>query len=467
MDSPQRNQKDSQIQKISRRLRSARLLKVGIKSGLKAAGSAVHVAMGRKTKQDSYEEFMAQAMSYFVREASQLKGGVMKAGQLLSVYGEHFFPPEVNKILKSLQSDSRVVVFDEMWKKIRSSLGVERASCFEMDHVPIGAASLGQVYAAKLHKPSETCMVAIKVQYPRVGSAIESDLATVKKLITMMKILPGSGQYDMVYQEVKTMLSREMDYSRELKYMQKYQDLLANDPILRVPKVYTDFSTKTILTMEHVRGRRLDDPVVTALSQQRRNRFALAIMRLMLAEIFEWRMVQTDPHIGNFLVQLTEDGFAEDALYLLDFGAVRRFRLDYIENFRGLTWSALKQYREDIVTYGRKLGFLRLSDSQEMNDLFIDIALKAVEPFSQEYAGRCDVSGEYGDHEYDWSHLGFIHEISDLARYAVFQFKLRAPPPEAIFMDRKLVGTVTLIKVLRAKLGAQKMLTVAVKPKSG
>ena len=460
--------KDADILKIARRLRSARLLKVGLKSSVKVAESALSVAIGRKSKQALYDEFISETMRSFVREVSELKGGLMKAGQLLSVYGEHFFPAEVNQILKALQSDSKEVALGVMTKKMAAALGEARFSRLRIDPQVLGAASLGQVYKVDVYPSSArrgtAQTMALKVQYPRVNGAIKSDLVTIKRFISILKLLPDSQRYNSVYEEVKTMLHYEMDYSRELKYYQKYAKLLADDPILRVPKVYSEFSTKTILAMELVKGRRLDDPVVMSLSQERRNQLALGIMRLLYSEVFTWRMVQTDPHIGNFLVQLKEDGFSKDALYLLDFGAVRRFCAEYIDNFRAMALSACENEPADIIKYGQQLGFLKPEDSPEMNELFVQIALKAVEPFLECYAGECDLSGAYGDHEYDWSELGVVHEISRLARNAAFAFKLRPPPQEAIFMDRKLVGTVTLIKVLGAKLGPRKLALSYLRP---
>ena len=455
-----KGKKTSELSKISHRLRSAKLFKVGLKTGLKAAESAVSVALGKKTKQSSYETLLEESMRYFVSEVSELKGGLMKAGQLLSVYGEHFFPPEVNKVLKSLQSDSKVVAFATMSKKIRTSLGEKRYSRLRIQPDPIGAASLGQVYRVQVfaseRQPSDMRKapfqtMALKVQYPRVQGAIEADLVAVRKLMKVLKLLPNSSRYDLIYDEIKTMLHHEVDYTRELRYYQKYAKLLAGDPILRVPKVYPELSTKTLLAMELVQGRRLDE--ISFLSQERRNRFALGLMRLLYSELFRWRVVQTDPHIGNFVVQIKEDGYPEDALYLLDFGAVRRFGKEYIDNFRRLALYSLENRPSKVLHYGERLGFMKPSDTEEMQDLFVRIALKAVEPFSERYAGKCDPSGEYQSHEYDWSDLEVVHEISKLARNAAFAFKLRPPPKEAIFIDRKLVGSVTLLKVLGAKLG--------------
>ena len=434
------------------------MLGLGVRSSVKATGAALEVALGRKNKEESYQDLLKSTVRSFVQEVGQLKGGFMKAGQMLSIYGEHFLPPEINQALKSLQSDSQPVSFETMKKKLKRSLPPSLFKQITLHPTPLGAASLGQVYKAHIKQNSRTSLpVAIKIQYPGMAAAMDSDLKMLKRLLHVARWLPDVERFDGIYDEIKTMLHREVDYSRELKNILLYQKLLATDPVLKVPQVYQEYSTKTILFMELIEGRRLDDPQVSKISQKRRNRLGLALIRLIFQEIFIWRTVQTDPHVGNFLVQLKEDGFSEDSLVLLDFGAVRRFPLSYITPFRQLSLAALYEDPKKIIEQGIHMGFLREEDHQEMRDLFVEILSKAITPFSQEHAGPCTENGHYTPQDYDWSEQTLTTELSKLARNAVFSFKLRPPPPEAIFLDRKLVGTATLLKIMGAKLGPRRV----------
>ncbi|MCY4443669.1 MAG: AarF/ABC1/UbiB kinase family protein [Proteobacteria bacterium] len=449
--------KDEDLKRIKTGVRSLRLLGVGVKSGLRAASLMVGAAVGKRDKEAVYRETLRSAVDFFVKEVGQMKGGVMKAGQMLSVYGEHFLPEDINRVLKSLQADSPPVSFTVMKKKIRRALGEDIFAKAHIDPVPIGSASLGQVYRMSIVWQGEELDVALKVQYPKVGKAICADLNALRRLLSMTKIMGDMDRFDEVFSEIKSMLMREANYTKELAALQFYQHLLKDDKVFRVPAVYGDFSTKTVLAMGYMPGRRLDDPCVRELSQQRRNRLGLALIRLLFEEIFVYRQVQTDPHVGNFVVQIKEDGFEQDRIVLLDFGAVRKLGKVYVENFRCLALACFYKDKDMIIRYGIKMGFLRLEDTVAMKDLFVRIVIQATLPFSEEYAGKCLQDGSCASHEYDWSSSTVVGELSKLARDAVFSFRLRPPPKEAVFVDRKLVGTVTLLKILAAKIGPRSL----------
>ena len=458
MKSSTRKPHAGELKSIKKHARTLKLIGLGVKSSVKATGAALDVALGRKNKEESYHLLLKSTVDSFVAEAGQLKGGFMKAGQMLSIYGEHFLPPQINQALKSLQSDSQPVSLATMRKKLKRSLSPSLYKNITLDPKPLGAASLGQVYRAQMHGPAfHPREFALKIQYPGMARAISSDLAMLKRLLQVTRWLPDMQRFDDIYDEISAMLHREVDYHRELRHILLYRKLLIEDPVLKVPQVYEEYSSKTILFMELIRGRRIDDPRVAQISQLRRNRLALALIRLTFQEIFIWRTVQTDPHVGNFLVQLKEDGFPDDRLVLLDFGAVRRFPLSYIRPFRLLSLAALHHNQDQIIHYGTAMGFLRHDDTHEMQQLFVKILIKAVQPFSEIHAGPCDERGSYTQQDYHWSEDTLAEELSQLARSAVFSFKLRPPPPEAIFLDRKLVGTATLLKILGARLGPRTM----------
>ena len=461
---------DSIFDKIPSNKRGFRLLSVGIKSGIKAAGSAFEYAKGKKTREQISEDLIKSTVENFVKEVEKLKGGVMKAGQLLSVYGEHFLSPEVNLILKKLQSSSKPVSFKVMKGKIHRAFNQDFDQ-ITIDPNPVGAASLGQVYKAKSSKKlidqGYPEYFAIKVQYPNIAKSIESDLNLLRKLINLTKIIPDIDRFDHIYEEIKSMLKKEVDYNREAKNYNNAQKLLKDHPVFISPKVYNQFSTPSVLTMDFIEGVRLDDHSVQSISQQRRNALAYHFTDLLFKEIFLWKTVQTDPHIGNFLIQLTEN-FPEhknDKIALLDYGAVRKFPSSYIEGFRLLAIHAIELNYQQVIDAGIKLGFLKQQDSKNMFDLFYQIITKATYPFCSDYDFECYRDGSYTEQDYDWSNQTLINELSSLAKNAVFSFKLRPPPKEAVFLDRKLVSSVTLLKVLNAKFSPRRLALSYLKPK--
>ena len=127
--------------------RGASLLSAGIKSSLKGAEFAINSAFkDKEKKKDLYTKFVVEQFTIFAKEMEQLKGGIMKAGQILSMFGEHLFPEEVNKILKKLQSDSKPVAFEVMEKAIQKRLGKERFKNLKFSH---SFALIGASYALK------------------------------------------------------------------------------------------------------------------------------------------------------------------------------------------------------------------------------------------------------------------------------------------------------------------------------
>ena len=139
----------------------------------------------------------------------------MKAGQMLSVYGEHFLPEEVNTILKKLQTDSTPIAWEQMHKVLVQQLGEEKLSLLEIKEEPIAAASMGQVYLATIKKTKQT--LALKVQYPGVDKAIDSDLNALRKILLVSQILPSHSNFEDIFKEIRMMLHYEVDYEEKEK----------------------------------------------------------------------------------------------------------------------------------------------------------------------------------------------------------------------------------------------------------
>lgn len=445
----------SELSSIKSRLftRGASLVGMGLKTGVKAAELALAKAVSNRSKEELYLEFLIGRVNDVTKKMESLKGGFMKAGQLLSVYGEHFFPEEVNKILKRLQSDSKPVSFSQMEKVIVRALGKEKYESLDIDRTPVGAASMGQVYRVSVAGEDR----ALKVQYPGVAKAIDSDLKVIKSILSVLKVVPGGDQFDEIYEEIRRMLHREVAYDKELVQLGKYRELLEDWPEFVVPKAYSEFSTGKVLCMDFISGRRFDDPEVKSISQERRNRLGAAMLKLLFHEIFEWRRVQTDPHIGNFLVQLEEDGYERDRIVLLDFGAVRKLPKSYVDPFRKMALASISDDKLGIQKQATALGFLREDDPVEVQDLFARVVLKGTEPFQKMYDGDSTGEGEYSGVDYDWGKNEVVDELAAMAKDAIFSFKLRPPPREAVFVDRKLIGTAMILKTLGVKYGPRKL----------
>ncbi|MFK7873554.1 MAG: ABC1 kinase family protein [Oligoflexales bacterium] len=420
--------------------RGASLFQMTVQGSARWAGAKIQEAVQKESSGRMEAFFLSQA-KILVKELGQLKGSVMKAGQMLSVYGEHFFPESINEVLRELHSQSDPVVWEEMQKVIKNELK-ETYDNYHIDSIPLAAASLGQVYKANREGFPP---LALKVQYPGVSDAVDSDLKALRSILSVSRLLPSIEGVDDIFEEIRVMLKREVDYRKEVEMIDFYRSLLKEHPDYILPRVFGDFSTQKLLCMSYEEGYDLASPEVLALSQNAKNKLAYSLAWLTFKEIFDWRIVQTDPHFGNYKVRIFEDGTAK--IVLLDFGAMRKFPKRYIQPFSKLIRAALYQDLEMNKKAAIKLGFVKEDDNPEVSQLMYKICSLAIEPFQKGL--------------YKWGETDLLSRMTGLAKDAVFSFKLRPPPREAVFLDRKMIGMFMMFRHLNAEMDLHSMLEEA------
>jgi len=397
------------------------------KAGLRAG----NLAAAQFRQQDPNKPAWLGKVEYLVKELGELKGTAMKVGQTISMYGEHLLPKEVNELLKKLQQDSPALAWEAIRKHLIDQLGEEKFNELEVEHNAIACASIGQVHKAKIKTSGE--VIALKIQYPGVDSAVETDLKLLKFILNMTELVPRGPRFDQIFAEIKEMFHQEIDYDLERSFAQKFHELLKDDERYIIPKIHSRYSTKKILAMEFVEGLRTDHPDVQALSQERRNRLGLMFIDLYLRELLEFRLVQTDPHLGNYMVQIDPNG-ANDRLILLDFGAAREAPLDFLEGYRKLMEGGVLKDARLVEKGGRQLGLLQPQDSIELVDDYVDLCYLLTEP----------VRGMY-----DWGASDLPQRVVKRVGHFMTAYRLRAPPRELVFLDRKLGGVFIFLSVLK------------------
>ena len=374
------------------------------------------------------------------KEFGELKGSLMKAGQMLSMYGEHFLPPNAIHILKTLQSDSPPVEWSFMHQHLESYLDVKLIEELDINPESIGSASIGQVHLATIKATGQK--VALKIQYPDIEKAIDSDLAVLKKILLLANMLPKGVDLTTIFLEIKTMLTQELDYTLEAQQTTRYRELIGADKRYVVPDVFLRYSNSKVLATEYIEGLKSDHILVQNLSEARRNRLAENFIELYFKEIFLWNFVQTDPHLGNYKIQI--DSLGSDRLVLLDFGAAKYFNSPFIENYRLMIKGAIIEDLKIFMAGARGLGFVIDGDTEEYIKTFQNFCYETVEPFK-------------ATDTYHW-------KMNDLPNRVVKNalkfknFKLRTPPQDILFLDRKTAGVFTLLSVLGANINARKII---------
>lgn len=398
------------------------------------------------------------------RELGMLKGSVMKVGQMLAMYGEHFLPNQVNQILKALQADSPPLDWATMKPFVEAELKGKEAE-IEIEPTALAAASIGQVHSARVKKTG--AVIALKIQYPGVDKAISSDLKALKTIAMFAPGVPKGPRTTEMISEIEDMLWREIDYTREADAAEKFANLLGEDRRFLIPKVFREWCTPKVLATQMICGHRIDSDVLRALSHDRRNALADALLDLYLNELFNFGCVQTDAHMGNYRIRLKGeidcDGqlIDRDHIVLLDFGAVRDLNPDFVSRYRRLIKASLEQDRNEVDQAALNLGFLKPCDPPEVMSAFYGFCRLVIEPFDP--AGASEEGQKFFDKDgnYDWRGntlpTRLSHQLTEIIRAREF----RAPPREAIFLDRKSSGLYILLGALGARTNSGSKLKLA------
>lgn len=435
--------------------RNIALTKLGFGAGTKiVAHSIANLFRGEVSRSQSDRDFYKRQAEILRDELGQLKGSVMKAGQMLSLYGQYFLPEEAVTVLSQLQDDTPAVHWKVVGPVLERALGRARLSELEVDEHPLAAASLGQAHRAR--RKRDGLELVVKIQYPGVADAIESDIKTLSRLIAMTRMAPKGLDLNPIFAELREMLHREVDYAAERSFTETFAQKLAHDPRFVVPRVLTEYSSDQVLTTTYEHGHHVKDPKVQALSLERRSALGKAFVEVFVSELFRWNMVQTDPHFGNYRIRPEADG--QDRVVLLDFGATRVFGRGFVDNYASIVRGGVQRDREQIIKGACGIGLMSADFPRNVLEAFCDMCEMITEPFAGDEPGRvpAQLLNERG--EYKWYESDLPMRAGQLAAKNAFSKYFRVPPREIVFLHRRLSGVFIMLATLRAELNARPLL---------
>ena len=430
-----------------------------------ATNSAFGLFKSKEEKALQKQAFMREQAQYLVDELGKLKGSVVKIGQMLALYGEHFLPPEITEALQTLNSQTTAFSWSIIESALRTELG-DTIHEFDIDHTPIGTASLSQVHRA-VHKATGE-QVVFKVQYPNIADAVDSDLDLFRQLLKVTNVVPQTRQLDAWFEEIRDLLHHEVNYLLEADTTELFFQRFVGDSRYVVPRILKAYSTDRLLCMTYEDGVSILDEQVFVLPQERRNAIGQASIEIMLREIFEWGDMQTDPNFGNYLIRLAQKPNTQqpdtqlDQLVLLDFGAIRQFDDNLLLIARNLLLAGFfhdrSKMRQAIDQAGKHFEFFaNLSDSVK-NDM-VELCLLASEPFSLPSRNPTippnvlDVHGNY-----IWAESDLHNRVIKLASKSATSKSFSVPPKELMFISRKFIGAYTFMTVLDARTKAHDLM---------
>jgi predicted unusual protein kinase regulating ubiquinone biosynthesis (AarF/ABC1/UbiB family) len=281
--------------------------------------------------------------------------------------------------------------------------------------------------------------LALKIQYPGIKQSIDSDVDNVATLLRVSRLVPAGLSLDPLLQEAKRQLHEEADYLREAGHLQHFARLLEDAPEFTVPGVDDEHTRENILAMDLLAGEPIES--LTSATQATRDRVTGLLLGLLFRELFEFRLIQTDPNFANFLY---DPGTGQ--LGLLDFGATRPYSSKVTEAYRGLLGAALRQDRATMAENARSIGYFRE-----------DIHARQLAAVTELFTLATEPARTRGCYDFGASDLAL--RIRDAGMALSFdQGYWHTPPADAVFLHRKLGGLYLLAARLRAKVDVRAIL---------
>ena len=376
------------------------------------------------------------------RRLARLRGAAMKLGQMLSLAGEDVLPPEVGRALSVLRAEADAMPPSQVRRVLARAYGRNWQDRFrELDMEPVAAASIGQVHRATA---LDGRRLALKIQYPGVVRSIDSDVENVASVLRLARLIPQGADLSELLAEAKRQLRRETDYRIEAGMQSRYRKLVADRDDFIVPRVYDDLTTERVLAMDFIEGVPLDRVHGEAYPQRLRNRIGSLLYELALSELFDFRFLQSDPNFANYLLLP-----ADRRLALLDFGGTREVPPLLARRYARVLGAAAENDRAVLRRALEEIGFLAADDGEERVRLYLELFLVGFEPFRHRGA-------------YDFAASSAPVRVRDIGvRLAFTTGRFRTPPPDTVFLHRKLAGMFLLCTRLGARVDVRSLLLAA------
>ena len=423
--------------------RFGRLARLGLTMGELAIGGVaegVRRLAGSKPEDARNVFLTATNAKKLAKRLAGMRGAAMKMGQILSMESEDFLPPEFAAALAILRDSANSMPLSQ----IRGVMGREYGKGWEdrfidFDYQPVAAASIGQVHRAVTQDGRE---LALKIQYPGVAKSINSDVDNMAMLMRLARLMPVDIDIAGIVDETKRQLHQEADYIVEAEYLRAYRELVQDEARFVVPMVHDDLTTKRILAMDYVEGVPLESLGDDGVSQHTRDSVGSLLEHLLFRELFEFGTMQSDPNFANYLYQ-PED----DRIVLLDFGSTVTFEKEFTQRYAHIARAMIDG--DDIATrhLAEQMGYLDLDGSDAYAARLLDMIKLISEPV---------ISG--GVYDFGGSDLFARGRDAGLSMFFEDMSEYRIPPPETMFLHRKLVGSFMLCSRIGARVNVQELI---------
>ncbi len=435
------------------------LTRAGLFAGTRMASHmATNWFSSREKRDQRHRAMLSSQAEFLVDELGKLKGSVVKIGQVMALYGEHFLPEEVTEALHTLEDQTTSLEWSAIERVLKEEVGAQRLADLDVDPEPIGAASLGQVHRAR--RKSDGLELVLKVQYPGVADAVDSDLNAVAHLLKIARLVSFGPEFNDWLEEVREMMHREVDYRLEARTTEKFRKMLVADPRFVVPRVLKEFSTAHVIASTYEHGHSVSSVAVRELSLERRSELGLAALELFFRELFVWGEIQTDPNFGNYRIRIAGEQGSDrdyDQIVLLDFGAVQAYSPAFLDPVIQMIRASYEGDLPTVVEGGVELRFMSPDWPDDVLDKFGAVCMSVLEPLARDRSQWPDYAVN-ANGEYRWKQSDLPSRVARQAARSAISRYFRVPPKEFVFLNRKLIGVYTFIAVLNAEFNGEDLL---------
>ena len=390
-------------------------------AGKAAKNSLKHLSSDEEKRLQARSELMQDVGIQIAGTLGEMKGAVMKVGQIASQYKD-VFPPEVATALEKLQKDAPPMPYLQIRSQVERELKAPIDELFaNFAEVPFAAASIGQVHKATLKSGQN---VVVKVQYPDVDENCDSDLKQVRMALKIAGVLNMSRELqNQLFDEIRNSLRDELDYIKEASNLRVFGAFHASDTGLIIPKVIGSHSSKRILTLTEEMGETL--AVAATWDNEIKIKIAERLFHFSAGQLFNLYRMHCDPHPGNFAFR------ADGSVIAYDFGGIRSYSDNEVQLFRRFAKHAVSSdvtaLEQDLVA----LGIRRNDDTNipgEFYEQWLAIGLQSlsIPPYQQG--------------PFDFANSQVHHQAIAQMRTSLKYFSQFQPSATTMMLDRTVSG---------------------------
>lgn len=303
-------------------------------------------------------EVLVEVLVAFRHTAVKLGVLMIKLGQFLSSRAD-LLPEQALAAIASLQDEVPPASFNHVLSVVESELGKPVEEIFSvLERKATAAASLGQVHKAVLKSNGAT--VAVKVQRPNIEQLVRSDLSTLKFVIWVINRFVNTGEFiDLmgVYREFKRTVYEEIDYVSEAANAKRFKEMFKDDPTIRIPDIYEEYTTRRVLVLEWIEGIKINDYATLDREGIDRLEVAKRTVQTYFYQFFDAGFFHADPHPGNIFVKKGAPGEGP-IIEFVDFGMVGTLSKSMKKALKDLFLSFVTRDSRALVEALARLGFI-------------------------------------------------------------------------------------------------------------